>query len=56
MMILFQKLNFSVSALRIHISLEMKKALDAVGGFRIEHRGLVDVKVNTVSYTYYNFF
>lgn len=31
-------------ALRIHISLEMKKALDAVGGFRIEHRGLVDVK------------
>lgn len=32
-------------ALRIHISLEMKKALDAVGGFRIEHRGLVDVKV-----------
>lgn len=32
-------------ALRIHISLEMKKALDAVGGFKIEHRGLVDVKV-----------
>jgi len=23
----------------------MKKALDAVGGFKIEHRGLVDVKV-----------
>lgn len=33
------------AALRIHISLEMKKALDAVGGFRMEHRGLVDVKV-----------
>jgi len=34
-----------IEALRIHISLEMKKALDAVGGFKIEHRGLVDVKV-----------
>lgn len=33
------------TALRIHISLEMKKALDAVGGFKTEHRGLVDVKV-----------
>lgn len=36
---------FFIQALRIHISLEMKKALDAVGGFKIEHRGLVDVKV-----------
>lgn len=33
------------AALRIHISAEVKRALDAVGGFRTEHRGLVDVKV-----------
>lgn len=43
-LIRFPCLHFT-QALRIHISLEMKKALDAVGGFRIEHRGLVDVKV-----------
>ncbi|XP_012256293.1 receptor-type guanylate cyclase daf-11 isoform X2 [Athalia rosae] len=40
-------------ALRIHISLEMKKALDAVGGFRIEHRGLVDVKGKGLMDTYW---
>lgn len=42
--------NVSVcpAALRIHISAEMKQALDAVGGFRTEHRGLVDVKVGIV--------
>jgi hypothetical protein len=33
------------AALRIHISAEVKHALDAAGGFRTEHRGLVDVKV-----------
>lgn len=38
----------SLVALRIHISLEMKKALDAVGGFKIERRGLVDVKVQNI--------
>nr|XP_022905172.1 uncharacterized protein LOC111417189 isoform X2 [Onthophagus taurus] len=31
-------------ASKIHISLEMKTALDAIGGFKCEHRGLVDVK------------
>lgn len=36
-----------LSALKIHISLEMKKALDAIGGFRTECRGMVDVKVGT---------
>lgn len=35
----------SVQALKIHISLEMKKALDAIGGYKVEHRGLIDVKV-----------
>lgn len=34
-----------ITALKIHISLEMKKALDEVGGFRTEHRGFVDIKV-----------
>ncbi|XP_031833421.1 uncharacterized protein LOC116427335 isoform X1 [Nomia melanderi] len=40
-------------ALRIHISLEMKKALDAVGGFKIERRGLVDVKGKGLMDTYW---
>ncbi|GJQ80048.1 hypothetical protein Trydic_g19336 [Trypoxylus dichotomus] len=31
-------------ASKIHISLEMKKALDSIGGYKTEHRGLVDVK------------
>ena len=41
------------AALRIHISAEVKHALDAVGGFRTEHRGLVDVKVNKLHHYYY---
>ncbi|KAK0075159.1 hypothetical protein PV325_007283 [Microctonus aethiopoides] len=40
-------------ALRIHISFEMKRALEAVGGFRIEHRGLVDVKGKGLMDTYW---
>ncbi|XP_049809324.1 adenylate cyclase type 5 [Schistocerca nitens] len=40
-------------AMRIHISLEMKQALDAVGGFRTEHRGLVDVKGKGLLDTYW---
>lgn len=33
------------AASKVHISLDMKTALDAIGGYRTEHRGLVDVKV-----------
>ncbi|XP_023724757.1 uncharacterized protein LOC111873908 isoform X2 [Cryptotermes secundus] len=40
-------------ALRIHISAEVKRALDAVGGFRTEHRGLVDVKGKGLMDTYW---
>ncbi|CAB0020299.1 unnamed protein product [Nesidiocoris tenuis] len=40
-------------ALRIHISLEMKKALDLVGGFKTEHRGFVDIKGKGVLDTYW---
>ncbi|XP_066996175.2 uncharacterized protein [Anabrus simplex] len=40
-------------ALRIHISLEVKRALDVVGGFRTEHRGLVDVKGKGLMETYW---
>ena len=32
-------------ALKIHISSEMNDALRKVGGFKTEHRGLIDVKV-----------
>ncbi|KAG5886728.1 hypothetical protein JTB14_027151 [Gonioctena quinquepunctata] len=40
-------------ASKIHISLEMKKALDAIGGYRTEHRGLVDVKGKGLMDTYW---
>ncbi|XP_049826517.1 uncharacterized protein LOC109599565 [Aethina tumida] len=40
-------------ASKIHISLEMKKALDHIGGYRIEHRGLVDVKGKGLMDTYW---
>ena len=30
--------------MKIHISLEMKMLLDSLGGFRTEHRGLVEIK------------
>ncbi|KAL1138257.1 hypothetical protein AAG570_009946 [Ranatra chinensis] len=40
-------------ALKIHISLEMKKALDEVGGFTTEHRGFVDIKGKGVLDTYW---
>lgn len=32
-------------ALKIHITAEMHEALSAIGGFKTEHRGLIDVKV-----------
>lgn len=40
-------------ASRIHISLEMKKALDAIGGYKTEHRGFVEVKGKGMLDTYW---
>ncbi|RZC42938.1 uncharacterized protein BDFB_008937, partial [Asbolus verrucosus] len=40
-------------ASKIHISLDMKKALDLIGGYRTEHRGLVDVKGKGLMDTYW---
>ncbi|CAH0563810.1 unnamed protein product [Brassicogethes aeneus] len=40
-------------ASKIHISLEMKKALDSIGGYRTEHRGLVEVKGKGLLDTYW---
>ncbi|XP_060523060.1 uncharacterized protein LOC132700024 [Cylas formicarius] len=40
-------------ASKIHISLEMKKALDAIGGFRTEERGMVEVKGKGLMETYW---
>ncbi|CAH1108441.1 unnamed protein product [Psylliodes chrysocephalus] len=40
-------------ASKIHISLEMKKALDSIGGYKTEHRGLVDVKGKGLMDTYW---
>ncbi|XP_066277592.1 atrial natriuretic peptide receptor 1-like [Branchiostoma lanceolatum] len=31
-------------ALRIHVSTELKQALDEMGGFRVEHRGQMEIK------------
>ncbi|XP_035705961.1 uncharacterized protein LOC110846821 [Folsomia candida] len=39
--------------LKIHMSMEMKIALDAVGGFRVEHRGLIEVKGKGMLETYW---
>ncbi|ODN04011.1 Atrial natriuretic peptide receptor 1 [Orchesella cincta] len=39
--------------LKIHISMEMKLALDVVGGFKVEHRGLIDVKGKGMMDTYW---
>ncbi|KAI5710795.1 hypothetical protein M8J75_011547 [Diaphorina citri] len=40
-------------ALKIHISAEVKEALDVIGGFRTEHRGFVDIKGKGVLDTYW---
>ncbi|XP_066255406.1 uncharacterized protein [Euwallacea similis] len=40
-------------ASKIHISLEMKKALDAIGGYKIEERGLVEVKGKGLMQTFW---
>lgn len=36
---------------KIHITEEMNQSLMRVGGFKTEHRGLIDVKVNEYAYT-----
>lgn len=33
-------------ALKIHITAEMNDELASIGGFKTEHRGLIDVKVS----------
>uniref|UniRef100_A0A182TA06 Guanylate cyclase domain-containing protein n=1 Tax=Anopheles maculatus TaxID=74869 RepID=A0A182TA06_9DIPT len=40
-------------ALKIHISAEMNDALVKVGGFKTEHRGLIDVKGKGLMDTYW---
>lgn len=36
-----------IAALKIHITAEMNDELANIGGFKTEHRGLIDVKVST---------
>lgn len=36
-----------VIALKIHITAEMNDELAGIGGFKTEHRGLIDVKVSS---------
>ncbi|XP_074039718.1 uncharacterized protein [Leptinotarsa decemlineata] len=40
-------------ASKIHISSEMKQALDSIGGYKTEHRGLVEVKGKGMLDTYW---
>ncbi|KAF7265731.1 hypothetical protein GWI33_020814 [Rhynchophorus ferrugineus] len=40
-------------ASKIHISLEMKKALDVIGGYKIEERGFVEVKGKGMMQTFW---
>lgn len=35
-----------LTALKIHITTEMNDELAKIGGFKTEHRGLIDVKVS----------
>lgn len=37
---------FFFTALKIHITTEMNDELAKIGGFKTEHRGLIDVKVS----------
>jgi hypothetical protein len=46
-------LGYFLSALKIHISLEMKLALDVPGGFKTESRGLIEVKVIELFSSFY---
>lgn len=43
---LFFSLTFDLIALKIHITAEMNDELAIIGGFKTEHRGLIDVKVS----------
>lgn len=38
--------NVLFVALKIHITAEMNDELASIGGFKTEHRGLIDVKVS----------
>lgn len=41
-------LFYLVTALKIHITAEMNDELTNIGGFKTEHRGLIDVKVSFI--------
>lgn len=43
--ILFISFFRCLIALKIHITAEMNDELASIGGFKTEHRGLIDVKV-----------
>ena len=45
--------NITVPAMKIHISAETKLLLDALGGFRTEHRGLIELKFKGLVDTYW---
>lgn len=45
--------NISLIALKIHITAEMNDELASIGGFKTEHRGLIDVKVSLLVLLFY---
>lgn len=40
---------YPFTALKIHITAEMNDQLSTIGGFKTEHRGLIDVKVSILN-------
>ena len=43
-----EDVSYFFTALRIHISESTKKLLNQIGGFRIEERGLITIKVHEI--------
>lgn len=43
------------AALKIHITAEMNDQLNSIGGFKTEHRGLIDVKVKPFEISWLQF-
>lgn len=50
---LFHRICYHSTALRIHVSPECKAVLDTLGGFYLEERGPVTLKVVNISFPFY---
>ena len=48
-----ESLRFVV-ALKVHCSKQCKEILDRLGGYHLQERGLVEMKVHSLGYTYWH--